>query len=122
MEKDPDRTTRKLPGADYTHSAVIKEEREAVENVQCVEDAIMCPCLVVCLVAVYWRGIVSFIVLVTMFGCFSLPCCLFLLFLPVVSSVELIEGSVISLCVVSKTSYTGAEFPSQVHSSCQNPS
>ena len=55
------------------------------------------------------------------FGYFSLPCRLFLSFLPVVSSVELIEGSVISLCVVSRTCYTGAEFPSQVHSSCQNP-
>ena len=53
----------------------------------------MCPCPVVCLVVVYWKGIVSFIVLVTMFGYFSLSCRLFLLFLPVVSSVELIEGS-----------------------------
>ena len=59
--------------------------------------SVMCPCPVVCLSAVCWGGIVSFIVLVTMFGYFSLPCRLFLLFLPVVSSVELVEGSVISL-------------------------
>ena len=70
----------------------------------------MCPCPVVCSRAVYWRGIVSFIALVTIFGYFSLPCRFFLLFLPVVSSDELIEGSVISLCVVSRTSYTGPEF------------
>ena len=42
-----------------------------------------------CWVAVDWGGIASFIVLVTMLGYFSLPCRL-LLFLPVVSSVELI--------------------------------
>ena len=61
--------------------------------------SVMCPCPDVCSVAVYWGGIVSFFVLVTVFGYFSLPCRLFLLFLPVVPSVELIEGSVISLCV-----------------------
>ena len=83
--------------------------------------SVMCPRPVVCWVAVHWGGIASFDVFVTMFGYFSMPGRLFLLFLPVVSSVELIEGLVISLWVVLRTCYNGAEFPSQAHSSCQNP-
>ena len=41
----------------------------------------MCPCPVVCLRAVYWGVIVSLVVLVTIFGYFSLPCRFFLSFL-----------------------------------------